>query len=276
MKHRIEFHAGGGIFSHIGLLLENLLNWDRNGALSEGDSIYIENRHDQTEFSKRKTALSDIGFNMFDLLFDQGEPDVSGALLTSLGHPVYLDEFNAKKLDYKEISKKYLKLNNEIESLVNDYINENFDKGKMLGVHVRMTDMNIHHPYLGQVKNSHYLDLISQVIKEENVSKIFVASDNFETLEILKKEFGDMIINYETPYRVDTSYNEERKGTMKWIYEKQFYIDSFIDAVLLSKCDLAIGRISLFNWGAQSFHWSNIEKYFHIDGDKSDIKDPNL
>ena len=41
MNYEIKFHVGGGIFSHVMILLENLLQWDRNGDITESDTIYV-------------------------------------------------------------------------------------------------------------------------------------------------------------------------------------------------------------------------------------------
>jgi len=272
MNYEIKFHAGGGLFSHVGILLENLLQWDRKGILTDSDTVYVNSISHNT-----RIKYSQLGFNIFDLLLDQDtqKGDITNKLITTEGHPVYLHEFNEKKDDYREISKKYLKLNKGIESYVNGFIDNNFVEN-MLGVHVRMTDMNHHHPYLGQVSNNHYLEMISKVLVENDFPKIFVASDNFESIEILKKEFGDKIIHNETEFRVDTSTIDSHHQHNVWLHNPKYFIDSFIDSVLLSNCDTTIGRISLFNYGSQSFHWSKIKDYHHIDGDPSYVKDPSL
>jgi|TARA_R110000772_G_scaffold1896_1_gene6467 hypothetical protein len=271
MNYEIKFHVGGGIFSHVMILLENLLQWDRNGDITESDTIYVNSMSNNSTIK-----FSQIGFNMFDLLLDQEtrEGDVTHLITTDI-HPVYLNEFNEKKDDYRKISKKYLKLNKDIELYINEFTTNNFTEN-MLGVHVRMTDLNLHHPYLGQVNNNHYINKINAVLGGNEISKIFVASDNFESIKILKKEFGDRIIHNETEFRVDTSNVDSLNTHFKWSHTKKYFIDSFIDAVLLSNCDTTIGRISLFNYGSQSFHWSKIKDYHHIDGETSKIKDPNL
>ena len=270
MNYKISFKFGGGIFSYMGILLENLTQWDKNGLINDTDTIYVDNRN-----LKDRTVLSQTNINFFDLLLDQDET-TTGNLTSTEIHPVYLHEFNDKKEDYKKISKKYLRLNKDVKAKFEEFVDENFTD-KTLGVHVRMTDMNHHHPYLGQVKNQHYLDMISKVMGENDFTKIFVASDNYETIEILKREYGDMIIHYDTDFRFDKSDFDSFDFTKNnWIMKPQFYIDSFMDGLLLSKCNATIGRTSLLNWTSQSFHWGNIENYYHIDGDTSHIKDPNM
>tara|TARA_R110000796_G_scaffold61077_2_gene141418 strand:- start:59241 stop:60053 length:813 start_codon:yes stop_codon:yes gene_type:complete len=270
MNYEIKFHVAGGIFSYIGILFENLLEWDKTGVLNETDTIYADSRN-----LINRTTFSQTNFNFFDLILDQNK-FVTGKLVTSRIHPVYLDEFNEKKEDYKRISKKYLRLNKDVESYVNNFINNNFN-GKTLGVHVRMTDMNHHHPYLGQVKNNHYLDTISRVLSTGNYDKLFLASDNYESIDLIKEEYGDIVVHNETEFRaVESNVDSFHYHKNVWLNSPKYYSDSFIDAVLLSNCDATIGRASLFNWGSQSFHWGKIKDYYHIEGEVSPIKDPNM
>ena len=121
MNYEIKFHVAGGIFSYIGILFENLLEWDKTGVLNETDTIYADSRN-----LINRTTFSQTNFNFFDLILDQNK-FVTGKLVTSRIHPVYLDEFNEKKEDYKRISKKYLRLNKDVESYVNNFINNNFN-----------------------------------------------------------------------------------------------------------------------------------------------------
>ena len=89
MNYEIKFHVGGGIFSHVMILLENLLQWDRNGDITESDTIYVNSMSNNSTIK-----FSQIGFNMFDLLLDQEtrEGDVTHLITTDI-HPVYLNEF---------------------------------------------------------------------------------------------------------------------------------------------------------------------------------------
>jgi hypothetical protein len=262
MNHRINFNFGGGLFSYMMILLENLSKWDNVGVVNSLDNLYVNNTG-----RDHRSVLSNIGYNIFDYILEQDL--ISGGVLNCVeGHPVYPSEFFTKQDRYKEISKKYLKFNQDILLNINSFVKENF-KTNMLGVHIRTTDMNHHHSYLGVVNNKHYLDKIDEVLSNNSFGGIFVASDNYETIKILKKEYGDLVVNYDTNFRSDTSLDDSLKNAMNnWVKTPQFFVDSFIDGMLLSNCDESIGRISLFNWFSQSVHTSKIKKYHHIDGNK--------
>jgi hypothetical protein len=271
MKHEIRFNFGGGLFSYMGILLENLNKWDDKGIINPSDSIYVDHRG-----GDGRSYYRDLEYNFFDYILEQEKGNGEKTLNSTEIHPVYLNEFLNKKEKYKYITKNYLKLHPEIKKQINTYVNGNFG-GNVLGVHVRVTDMNHSHPYLGIVNNTHYLDKISQVLNNGNFDKVFVASDNNETIEQLIKEYGDLIMYYPTEFRSETSSNFTLKTVIpKWSKNPQFFIDSFIDCMILSNCDESIGRISTFNWFSQSVHTSKIKKYHHIDGDKPNRKDPNL
>lgn len=68
MNYKISFKFGGGIFSYMGILLENLTQWDKNGLINDTDTIYVDNRN-----LKDRTVLSQTNINFFDLLLDQDE-----------------------------------------------------------------------------------------------------------------------------------------------------------------------------------------------------------
>ena len=260
MNHRINFNFGGGLFSYMMILLENLSKWDNSGVVNSLDNLYVDNTG-----RDHRSVLSNIGYNIFDYILDQDLND-GGILGCVEGHPVYTEEFFSKRDKYKEISKKYLNFNQNIISNIDSFIKQNF-KPNMLGVHIRTTDMNHHHSYLGVVNNKHYLDKVSEILTNNSFGGLFVASDNHETIELLKKEYGDMVIIYKTKFRSDTSLDDSLKIAMNnWVKTPEFFIDSFIDCMLLSNCDESVGRISLFNWFSQSVHTSKIKNYHHIDG----------
>ena len=72
--------------------------------------------------------------------------------------------------------------------------NFNFDKNELknmsydLGIHIRLTDMNKHHGNLyGYIYYDDFEKNIINYIKSNNVNKVFLTSDNVESLDEVKK-----------------------------------------------------------------------------------------
>ena len=49
MKYGIEFHLGGGLFSHYLIILANLDKWLESGRIKITDELYFDSRYD-TEY----------------------------------------------------------------------------------------------------------------------------------------------------------------------------------------------------------------------------------
>jgi len=127
-----------------------------------------------------------------------------------------------------------------------------------------MTDMHIYHPWMGIVAHEKYYEYIDNVINKNKIEKIYIASDNFESIHLMKERYGDLIINYDTIYRSEScDSNPHNLRLHKWNVNKSFFVDSFIDSLLLSNCDILIGRNSLYSWGSHIFS-KDCQKYYNI------------
>lgn len=277
MTTKIEFQSGGGLFSYYGLLLESLSVWIEKGQIQDSDILYVDSLVRAPTNIKRKNPgrrrLENIKFNVFDHVLDQTKPtnlsNFKRVLSTNQQHPVYYKEFEPKKERYKKISKQFLKIHPNLMKKAVQFSDNNFIPDKTLGVHIRMTDMNRCHANLGNVYFSDYVEKINEILETNDIEKIFIASDNNESIEKLQHIYKDKICFFETPFRVDKETNETTKYLLKNSMKvPQSFEDSMIDALLLAHCNITCGRISLFNWGSQSFHFSKIQKYYHIAGQK--------
>lgn len=275
MTTKIEFQSGGGLFSYYGLLLESLSVWIKNGQIQDSDILYVDSLIRAPTNIKKKNPgrrrLEDVKFNVFDHILDQTKPtnprDFKKVLSTNQQHPVYYKEFEPKKERYKKISKQFLKIHPDLMKQASEFSDHNFIPDKTLGVHIRMTDMNRGHANLGNVYFNDYIEKINEILKTNDIQKIFIASDNKESIEKLQNIYKDKICFFETPFRVE----KETNGRLKYLLKNDMkstesFKDSMLDALLLAHCNITCGRISLFNWGSQSFHFSKIKKYYHIDG----------
>ena len=123
-----------------------------------------------------------------------------------------------------------------------------FDE-QVLGVHVRLTDMKKHHPYLVKGINS---DKYVQTILSncEEYKTIFIASDNIGALKKIETLFEDQRqILYNSSQFVaqtekDTNLDKIQADNMN---KKEFWIEASRDMWSLSKCSFLVYGISNLN-----------------------------
>ena len=109
---------------------------------------------------------------------------------------------------------------------------------KTLGVHIRIIDYNKVHADLGVFYIEDYIRKIREVLDKEDVSNIFVSSDNFQSILILKKEFGNRIIYYDSKIRPVSNY------LWQGINNPVLWEEMMIWMLILSKCRYLVCRIS--------------------------------
>jgi hypothetical protein len=135
---------------------------------------------------------------------------------------------------WKEIKDKYLIIQPHILAKVDDFVNKNFI-GKIAAIHIRGTDsfFDKSRPHLPV---SFYKELIAE--KLQDYSKILICTDSLEILEILKSNFGDKIISYDSEKSTLEKYNFH----LSYISENPYKIgeDVIIESLLMSRCDLLI------------------------------------
>tara|TARA_R100000005_G_C4997429_1_gene204145 strand:- start:921 stop:1733 length:813 start_codon:yes stop_codon:yes gene_type:complete len=153
---------------------------------------------------------------------------------------------NLKKILSKVAFKKHI-----IKKVNNFFLKKLTDK--TLGVHIRLTDMNYWHSEHGVYDFSHYLDKINRI--EKKYDKIFVSSDNYESIKKLKDIYGNKIIhypNFKFKNETEDDYSFISK-TKQFADSEEAWIELFIEVLTLSKCKHLIGRNSAVSLSAILF-----------------------
>lgn len=157
-------------------------------------------------------------------------------------HPIHYLLRNRTRI-YKGI-KKYVKINDEIDRVINTYWKQ-FSK-KTLGVHVRGTDRQTDYPLIPLPV---YAKHISTYLEKNNCDTIFIATDSEESLNYILKAFPDIKIIYINATRT-SSYNS-RVGPHDMFNSVDLAKEALIDSILLSQCTHLIknfSNLSLFSW----------------------------
>jgi hypothetical protein len=119
-----------------------------------------------------------------------------------------------------------MKPSKNIQKKIDDFVEENFKNKKVLGVHIRGTD------YV-YTNLDEYLVWIK---KYSDFDKVFVATDNFESLTFIKNNINN-VCNYETDLRTTTMNGKVLCKNIAPIDKLKHGEDVLIECCLLSKCD---------------------------------------
>jgi hypothetical protein len=141
------------------------------------------------------------------------------------------DEIKRIRNDAYVVIKKYIALSDSITNVVDKFEKDNFC-GKMLGVHVRGTDYGFH-------DLNKYIEAIDNILL--NYDKIYLATDNNETIDKMKQIYKDKICYYETNLRSEKFIDKVvifNEGVVRNLDDKYKQgQDVLVEATLLSKCD---------------------------------------
>jgi hypothetical protein len=231
---------GGGIFSKVMLLFQ--ITEQHVGHLSSLFSIYAVNLDDRI----------DSTLNPFDFIFEQKRMGYE-EIMKYHTYPSFRESIPPYYLDRLQKIAAKLKINPEVKSKFDEIHNSlNFDNN-VLGVHLRLTDMNtLHGDDYGNKTFNDYIKVIDSYLKENDVKQIYVAADNNESLNKLIDRYGNKILYYRDFFRPD---NEDATVNFQLdnFSDKKLWQDSFIDMLLLAQTNVLIHRVSNFANAAKVF-----------------------
>ena len=226
--------SAGGIFSKFIFVIQNLKNIN-----TDFEYVYVNNVDNRT-----LTGDNNIFNYILDQTKDENLPVIDCNHLGNYGKfsPI---ESSPNLNGYKKVIKK-LKFNQELI----DKFNFNLEKYKIdenyLGLHIRLCDMNIHHSSsYGYLSYDDFLKYIKE--EKKDGTKIFLASDNYESIKKLKKEFGDDVVYVEDFLRGETENDDTSNLQQNNFKDHRFWEEAFIEMLLLSKCGKLICRTSNLN-----------------------------
>jgi hypothetical protein len=137
-----------------------------------------------------------------------------------------------------KLIRKHIILRKDVAKLINKFYIKHMAKHKTIGVHMRGTDS-----YLWLKKNKERsLYNINEVIKQlkpicGEYDKIFIASDQHQYVQKIKKHFGPNKVIVTNAVRSKTRTNVHNDDRISG-YQKG--LEALMDCILLSKCDYLI------------------------------------
>jgi hypothetical protein len=240
MNLKVICSSNGGIFSRFSRALQGIMANVSLEILQKTQNIYFEPESGE--------------INQYDfVLYQEMDPNTETHILHTgrsyknwtSGHEQILLDTKFYNFEKANLLKQKILFRKEI---MPNFKNIFFDE-QVLGVHVRLTDMNKHHPYLvKEIDSDKYIQTILSNCKEYRT--IFVASDNTETLKKIKTLFQDQcqVLYNNNRFIVqaenDTNLDKIQTDNMN---KKEFWIEAFRDMWSLSKCSFLIYGISNLN-----------------------------
>lgn len=152
----------------------------------------------------------------------------------------------------------------EIQDNILNKINPNIDENT-IGMHIRLTDMNTMHFEHGRFYFDDFKKKLEHVLEVEGKNKIFVASDNCESIKKLEQDF-DIIYNDVSKTRNKIEEDKNRQYNRKLadnFYKKEFWEESFLEMLSLSRCGYLVTRISNLNNSSIMFA-RNLKKVYTL------------
>lgn len=242
---------GVGMIGNINLLIYLIHKFNRiiyfdtysNGVSIMYDKEYEENFNIQNPFEYYFEPLFDVNNISEELIDDK---------------PTFFQEFKYGFYDlkfkplYDSLKKKFFeqyKIKEDISNEISEFEKKNFANDIILGVQIRTTDLMAS----GMNHNLEYffkrIEIVTKI--HDNISKIFIATDNHEVIKLCKEKFNNKTIlcleNIDRAHSInDKNGSHYRINIHDNVYNNRKYHnylcgkEALIDMLLLSKCDYLI------------------------------------
>jgi hypothetical protein len=226
--------TGAGIFSQFMTIIPNAI------AYPDIENIYINTTY------QRFFGIPLEGFNaVFDQYYDDTFKEVICTYFgtytndNSVGLGKIEDHVHYQKL--KSICSK-LVLKESLKNTVND--TASLFRGKTLGVHIRLGDMNAGHPEYGVFSIENYIARMKKIVARENIDTIFIASDNDDSIsKILDDEFQHIIYHHGFTRNTTDDFKDGNIFCSN-VDRPEFWREAFAECLSLSRCDQLLCRVS--------------------------------
>lgn len=155
-------------------------------------------------------------------------------LISDPGYPPGYDMSISRESCLYDVYDKYVRLNNDIKSEIDQYAIENFSGSKVLGIQFRGQEMRTAAGHWFPPTKKQIVKISEEVMSKGGYNKIFVVSEDAGHVEFLKAYFGDAVL-YTKSYRTIgvNAYRQYPRDCHMYQLGREVIIDAF----LLSKCD---------------------------------------
>jgi len=149
---------------------------------------------------------------------------------------------------YKHFLDSMIRIQPDLISEVNYWADKLGITENTIGIHVRLCDMNIQHGNDYGVKTLH--DYLKHMTFGTNY---FVSSDNHRCIDVMQGIFGDQVTSVPNLIRGKDEQEDTSVLQLENFSNPRFWQESFLEALLLSKCGKLICRTSSVSQSAMLF-----------------------
>lgn len=173
----------------------------------------------------------------------------------------YIDYFDSNKLqEASVIFKEYFIFQKNTRNYFQKLFDDLFGASKVIGVHFRSTDY-AHKAQSGHPRQVSISDYFNEIDKfNNNDYKIYIATDSFESIDLFKQKYPNIIYIEETFLSSDNNgpqYSTSNRTFHKYLLGFEALRDSYI----LSKVDIFIGGLSSIATLARIMNYSRENSY---------------
>ncbi len=200
-------------------------------------------------YSDPKKYDGDLNFwnYYFEQPFDISEKENGTAILNDMFETYPLRIWDRRYFRRLNIAiEKHLRFKNPLKTALEEK-STLFERYNIIGVHIRRTD---HSSEVEPISMTKILKTIESELKE--FDKVFVATDDSNIIEILKKNISEKRILYNHVIRSDN--NKAVHINMKNTDRYQLGFDAILDCYCLSLCDKTILTHSNFSYASLFFN----------------------
>ena len=227
----IQRKVGGGMFSNLNYVIHHIKIAQLLGCIPIVDMENFPTKYNiKNKINNTKNAweyyfkplnnykLRDIYKSKFVIISD-----------TKTRKLKEFDSFENLSNDHYKIYKKNIKIRKEIIFEANKFINKNFKKYKVLGVHFRGTDMKTQerHPFPATFKQiTSYID---NELLNNKFNKIFLVTEELNYLKQLSEKYGSKLCFYNS-FRSNKNdiFNSNIRKNHRYLIGRENLIDMLI------------------------------------------------
>lgn len=180
------------------------------------------------------------------------EVEASGAVDYPFASKAFLEDEYGKLKKWRGFMHKYIRIKESIRYRIEqEYHNMISDEEKVLGVLVRGSDYTklkpVGHPIQPTVNQ--VIEKINEVVEEQGYDKIYLSTEERDTVEKIKEVFGDRVVYLDRDY---IEYSEGYLSDLPLTSEQKINngIDYLVQIALLAKCNGIIAGICSGTVGA--------------------------
>lgn len=168
-----------------------------------------------------------------------------------------------------KLAEKYMKLRPEIKELLDEQKKLISCYGRVLGIHVRGTDMYTEgkqHPIpTGKTKD---FSLIDDIIKTHHIEGIFLCTDTESTVQLFREKYGDKVITTDAVRQVNDNgtgiHKDKALGDQRLHHKYLLGVEVLTDMYMLANCQVLLCGPSNVPFTALIYNDNEYEKVYYF------------